>query len=70
MVIRFEPLAIDLETLLVLSFGLSAQPMPLVLVQEDLKRSDALTLLAFLTKLAHICQCGVRSDEQDTLTDG
>ena len=42
-------------------FGLSTKPVSLVLVQEDLKRSDAPTLLAFLTKLAHICQCGVRS---------
>ena len=43
--------------------------MTLVFVQENLKRCDAPSSLTFLAKLAHICQCGVRPDEQDTLTD-
>ena len=70
MIIRFEPSFAYLETLPIFGFGVSAQPMPLVLVQEDLKRSDAPTLLALLTKFLHVCQCGVRFDEQHTLTDG
>lgn len=44
--------------------------MSFIFVQEDLERSDAPALSAFLAKLAHVCQCGVRSDEQHTLTDG
>lgn len=70
MVIRLEPFFTYLEALLVLYIRLSVQPMPLVLMQEDLKRSDAPTLLALLTKFLHVCQCGVRFDEQHTLTDG
>ena len=51
------------------SLGLPAQPMPLVLVQEDLERCDAPASLAFLAKFLHVCQCRVRSDEQHALTD-
>ena len=62
-VIRLEPLFSYLETLLVLHFRLSAQPMPLVLVQENLKRCDAPASLALLAKFLHVCQCGIRFDE-------
>ena len=70
MVIRLEPSFTDLETLFVLCIRLSVQPMPLVLVQEDLKRSDAPASLTFLAKFLHVCQCGVRFDKQNTLTNG
>ena len=70
MVIRFEPPFAYLETLHVLRVRLSAQPMPFVLVQEDLKRCNAPSFLALFAKPTHICQSGVRSDEQDSLTDG
>ena len=70
MVIRFEPPFAYLETLPVLRSRLSVQPMPLVLVQEDLKRCDAPTPLALLAKPTHIRQRSIRSDEQYTLTDG
>ena len=35
-IIRLEPLSINLETLSVFSFGLSAQPLSFIFVQEDL----------------------------------
>ena len=63
MIIRFEPSFAYLETLPIFGFGVSAQPMPLVLVQEDLKRCDAPTPLALLAEFTHVSQCGVRSDE-------
>ena len=69
MVIWLEPFFAHLETFFVFLGGLSAQPMPLVFVQEDLERCDAPTSLAFLAKLVHVCQCRVRSDEQHALTD-
>ena len=69
MVIRLEPSFADFETLPVFRFRLTVQPVSLVLVQEDLERSDAPASLALLAKLAHICQCRVRSDEQHALTD-
>ena len=68
-IIRLEPLSINLETLSVFSFGLSAQPMSFIFVQEDLQRSNTPALFALLAKFMHICQCGVRSDEQHPLTD-
>ena len=70
MVIRLEPFFPDLETFLVLCIRLSVHPMPFIFVQEELKRSDAPTSLAFLAKFLHVCQCGVWFDEQHTLTDG
>ena len=69
MVIRLEPSFADFETLPVFRFRLTVQPMPFVLVQEDLERSDAPASPALLAKLAYICQCRVRSDEQHALTD-
>lgn len=69
MVIRLEPSFADFETLPIPGFGLSAKLVPLILVQEDLERSDAPASLALLAKLAYICQCRVRSDEQHALTD-
>lgn len=69
MVIRFEPSFADFETLPVFRFRLTAKPMSLVLVQEDLEGSDAPASPALLAKLANICQCRVRSDEQHALTD-
>ena len=38
-------------------------------MQEDLEGSDAPASPALLAKLANICQCRVRSDEQHALTD-
>ena len=70
MVIRLEPPFANLETLPVLLVRLSIQPMPFVFVQEDLEWCDAPAFLALLAKFMHICQCGVRSDEQYTLTYG
>jgi len=69
MVIRLEPSFADFENLPVFHFRLTVQPVPLVLVQEDLERSDSPTSLALLAKLTYICQCRVRSDEQHALTD-
>ena len=69
MIVRLEPFFADLETLPVLRGRLSAQPMPLVFMQEDLERCDAPASLAFLAKFLHVCQCRVRSDEQHALTD-
>ena len=69
MVIWLEPFFAHLETFFVFLGGLSAQPMPLVLVQEDLERCDAPASLALLAKFLYVCQCRVRSDEQHTLTD-
>ena len=68
-IIRLEPLSINLETLPIFGFGLSAQPMSFIFVQEDLQRSNTPALFALLAKFMHICQCGVRSDEQYPLTD-
>ena len=70
MVIRLEPPFAYLETLPVLWCRLTIQPMPLVLVQEDLQRCNAPAFLAFFTEFTHICQSGVRPDEQYSLTDG
>ena len=69
MIIWLEPFFTYLETFLVLCIRLSVQPMPFIFVQEDLKRSDAPASLAFFAKFLYVCQCGVRFDEQHTLTD-
>jgi hypothetical protein len=68
-IIRLEPLSSNLETLPVFGFGLSAQPMSFIFVQEDLQRSNTPALFALLAKFTHICQCGVWPDEQYTFTD-
>ncbi|TGY56114.1 hypothetical protein E5342_12935 [Parabacteroides distasonis] len=70
MIIRLEPFSTHLETLLVFCVRFSTQPMPLILMQEYLEWRDAPASLALFAKFTHISQCGFRSDEQYTLTNG
>src|SRR5699024_9589915 len=70
MIVRLEPSVPDLETFLVFRFRLTVQPMPFILVQEDLQRCDSPASLTFLTEFTHVCQCGVRPDKQHSFTYG
>ena len=70
MIVRLEPSVPDLEAFPVFRFRLTVQPMPFILVQEDLQRCDAPASLTLFTEFAYISQCGIRSDEQYSFTNG
>ena len=69
-IVRLEPSATDFETLLIACIGFAREPMPFILVHENLYRSDTPTLFAYNTKSAKIIQGGIRLDKQYTFTDG
>ena len=70
MIVRLEPSATDFETFLIACIGFAREPMPFILVHENLHRCDSPTLVTFITKSAKITQSGVSLDKQYTLTDG
>ena len=70
MIVRLEPSVPNLEAFLVFRFRLTVQPMPFVLVQEDLQRCDSPPSLTLFTEVTYVCQCGVRPDKQHTFTYG
>ncbi|EFB92430.1 hypothetical protein HMPREF0648_1598 [Prevotella bivia JCVIHMP010] len=70
MIVRLEPSVPDFEAFPVFRFRLTVQPMPFILVQEDLQRCDSPASLTLLTEFTHVCQCGVRPDKQHSFTYG
>ena len=70
MVVRFEPSVPNFEALLIACIGFAREPMPFILVYENLYRSDTPTLFAYITKSAKIIQGGICFDKQYSFTDG